>query len=216
MSKLSIKNGDKFSRLTYITELESKYQKNGNRKRYGLFKCICGVEKRILIYSVTCGKIVSCGCYISELTSKSTTNRNTKHGLSNHDLFNRWLKIKGRCFNKKDKRYKDYGGRGIIMCKEWKEDFLTFFTWCIRNGYKPNLEIDRIDNDKDYSPDNCRFVTAKANCNNTRRNILVELHGVKMSLMQACEKVGLQKHYRMIWQRIKEGMPFDEIQILYK
>lgn len=205
-----ITTGEKYSYLTFAYEVDSKFQSNGNRKRYGLFKCDCGVDKKLLIYSVTSGHIKSCGCYGASQRSKSTIARNTTHGLSKHDLFKRWQKIKGRCLRATDKRCKDYGGRGITICEEWRTDFMSFYNWANNNGYSPDLEIDRRDNNSGYSPDNCHFVTTKANANNTRRNIFVEFNNQRMTLQQACESANVLDHYRMIWQRVKEGKSFQE------
>ena len=81
----------------------------------------------------------------------------------------RWQSMKQRCTNPKNKNYKDYGGRGISICSEWMNDFESFYTWSINNGFKPRLEIDRKDNDGDYEPSNCRYVTKQVNCNNRRK-----------------------------------------------
>lgn len=106
-----INPGDKFNYLTFIREDYPVYAKNGNKRRYGIFRCDCGNEKRIRIHSVTSSRIVSCGCYCRKMASNVCKIRNTTHGLSKHPLFNRWLHIKGRCLNPKDKRYKGYGGQ---------------------------------------------------------------------------------------------------------
>lgn len=204
------KSGQKFNRLTFLEELDSVFQKNGNRKRYGLFRCDCGIEKRILIYSVTSGAIVSCTCYGKQIRGALAAKRNLTHGLSKHPLYSRWRKIKDRCLNIKNKRYLDYGGRGIGICEEWNNNFVAFYNWALNNGYSALLEIDREDNDKGYSPDNCRFVTGKINANNTRRNIIVMVDGRELSLMEACESIGVGSHYRMIWESVKKGNSFSE------
>ena len=86
------------------------------------------------------------------------------------NLYSRWLGIKNRCYNVHFKQYKDYGGRGIKVCDEWLYNFKAFYDWSIENGYSPELQIDRINNDGNYEPNNCRWVTRKVNMNNTRRN----------------------------------------------
>ncbi len=110
--------------------------------------------------------------------------RATIHGETGTPLFNVWMSVKGRCRNK---RQKDYGGRGISICDEWVNDYVTFSTWARANGYAPGLQIDRIDNDGDYSPENCRFVTNTLNARNKRSNRLLEAFGETKCLIEWSE-----------------------------
>lgn len=91
------------------------------------------------------------------------------HGLTKHPLFGIWMEMKKRCYNKNYKQFYDYGGRGIKICDEWLNDFQTFYNFCLKNGWKYGLQIDRKDNDKNYTPDNCRFVTHADNVRNARK-----------------------------------------------
>lgn len=99
-------------------------------------------------------------------------------------IYRLWGYIKDRCYREKSKNYHAYGGRGIVMCDEWKNDSKAFVSWCLANGYRQGLDIDRIDNDGPYSPDNCRFVTRKVNCNNTRSNVKIMFRGVAFTISQ--------------------------------
>jgi hypothetical protein len=111
-----------------------------------------------------------------------------KHGHAGHSrqkahpLYARWQSMKRRCYNKKDKSYERYGARGITVCKEWESDYLNFYNWAITHGYKQDLQIDRRKNDKDYSPDNCRFVNGTVNCNNKRNNRRITYKGITKNL----------------------------------
>lgn len=94
--------------------------------------------------------------------------RDNYHGLCRHKLYSVWIGMKNRCYNEKQRNYHNYGGRGIKMCDEWRDDFLFFYNWAIENGWQEGLQLDREENDKDYSPDNCRFITRKENIDNRR------------------------------------------------
>lgn len=91
------------------------------------------------------------------------------HKLSNTRIYHAWTHMKGRCYNKNDKKYPIYGARGIRVCDEWKEDFLSFYNWSISNGYSDDKTIDRIDNDKGYCESNCRWTNAHVQASNKRK-----------------------------------------------
>ena len=141
---------------------------NSNQKsHYGIFKCgLCGSEFKTVLNSVKIGDTKSCGCYSKRRTSET----HKTHGLGSTKLYNIWTKMKDRILNPKNKAYTDYGGRGITICDEWKNDFMSFYNWAMSNGYEENkgLSIDRIDNDGNYCPENCRWTTQTIQARNQR------------------------------------------------
>lgn len=132
----------------------------------------------------------------------------SKGGLSNSRLYNIWLHMKGRCFRKTDDHYPHYGGRGITVCDDWK-NFESFRTWSLSNGYADDLTIDRINNDGNYEPSNCRWISMKKQCNNRRSNILVTINNVTHNIQEWSELSGLK--YHTIYRRIKHGWSGVEI-----
>ena len=169
MSKCISLIGQKFGRLTVIDRADNK----GNR---AMWKCVCSCpNKNVCVVStqnLKNGHTKSCGCYKLETVLKLKTINKT-HGMTGTRIFTIWQKMKARCYNPKDKRYTDYGDRGITVCDEWKNDFQAFYEWSIDNGYKDNLSIDRIDNNNGYTPKNCRWSTVKTQNNNKRSNHLL-------------------------------------------
>lgn len=119
-------------------------------------------------------------------------------------LYDIWSKIKQRCRWSDSDRYKDYGGRGIDVCDEWHNDFDVFVEWAMNSGYEIGLTIDRIDNNGNYEPDNCRWITKREQNRNKRTNVMVSYRGETKSLMDWCEELDLP--YYTIQKRIKKGM----------
>lgn len=149
--------GESFGRLTVIERCGSI---DGHAA--WLCKCICGNTTVVNGKWLRAGRTTSCGCYHKEMLSK----RSKTHGMTNTRLYRIWHDMKNRCFYEKDKHFKDYGGRGITVCAEWKNSFEKFSEWAIKNGYSDTLTIDRINNDGNYEPQNCRWATRKQQCEN--------------------------------------------------
>jgi hypothetical protein len=162
-SKLEIKEGQVFGKLTVIKEVEPTYYNKRNLRNV-LCKCECGNEKIILYRSVINNITKSCGCL-----QKDGNKKFEKHGMYNSSEFRTWVNIKQRCYNINTPYYINYGERGIKVCNRWLESFENFYE---DMGPKPTPyhSIDRINNDGNYEPSNCKWATKKEQQNNTRRN----------------------------------------------
>lgn len=186
-----VKVGDVFGNWTIVEILP----KTVNYHKHFICKCVCGKTKEIDAYNVLSGKSTNCGC-VRDLKTKE---RMTKHGQKQTRLYNIWCSMKERCNNPNSQAYKDYGGRGISICKDWQDDYMNFYNWSINNGYDKKLTIDRIDVNGNYEPLNCRWATTDEQCNNRRNNIKITYNGKTQTLFQWCEEYGLE--YRMILAR---------------
>lgn len=142
-------------------------EKSKRKTHYGRYICKCGVIFDAIIHDVNSGKTKSCGCHNMD----SLIKRNIKHGKRYTRLYSKWLSIKNRCNIQSNKSFMYYGGIGIKICDEWSNDFMSFYNWAISNGYIDGLEIDRINNDGNYDPSNCRFVN---NCTNKQNTKLIK------------------------------------------
>lgn len=188
--------GQRFGQLLVIERAEDK---TTGLKPKTMWRCLCDCGKETVVWgsSLTQGTTVSCGC------------KKRKHGFANKErLYQTWKNMRRRCYTPSNKRYAQYGGRGITICPEW-DDYAVFRSWAMSNGYRDDLTIDRIDVDKGYSPDNCRWVGAKIQANNMTRNRFITFRGKTMTLSQWAEELGLS--YGVINHRIQRGWDMDRI-----
>ena len=148
-----ITTGEKYGRLTVIEKTDRKQGTNY------IYKCRCDCGNIVYVSSGHLGKeTFSCGCLKREC--------HTTHGMTKSRIYNIWTLMKQRCCNKSNNVYSQYGGRGIKVCDEWNDNFENFLTWSLKNGYSDNLTIDRINNDGNYEPSNCRWVDMTTQVNN--------------------------------------------------
>lgn len=178
--------GQKFGRLTVIAHA---YYDSTSHQSIWKCQCSCGKITYVNRSNLIRGMTKSCGCYNIESLKRCKT-----HGFNSKDrLYRIWSGIKSRCYNKFVKIFDRYGGRGIKMCDEWKNDFMAFREWAISTEYNDNLSIDRIDNDGDYCPENCRWATRIIQCNNRRTNVFITYNGEVHTLAEWSRITGIKE-----------------------
>ena len=163
--------GERYGRLVALRRVDKKYK---NRGHYWAFQCDCGNVKEYPLNSVRAGLVKSCGCL------------HRPHGKSKTRLHRIWCDMRERCRNDGHKSHERWAGKGITVCEEWN-DYLTFEEWALSHGYKDDLTIDRIDNDKGYNPDNCRWATYSEQARNTSHNRYININGESHIVKDWCE-----------------------------
>lgn len=177
--------GQKFSRLYVLSRAPNN--KNGQ----SMWNCLCDCGNQCIVCGshLLNGNTKSCGCYKNELIG----NRRRIHGQCKSRLYNIWENMKHRCLNSKASNYNNYGGRGITICNEWCDSYETFSKWALNNGYDDSLFIDRIDNNKGYCPDNCRWATRLMQNRNQRSNHRITYQNETHTLSEWAEIKGLSR-----------------------
>lgn len=163
------------------------------KRKFALCKCDCGNVTEVRYDCLTNNNTKSCGCI-------NTVDRTKPNSVKKHKLYRVYWRIKECCYNKNDKNYKYYGGRGITICDEWLQ-YENFLSWCLIHGYKEGLQIDRIDTNGNYEPSNCRFVTSSDNNYNKRNNILVLYNDGWKTIQYIADREGVSwntAYYRYI------------------
>lgn len=197
--------GQKFGRLTVIGIADTP-----TRKTYWYCKCDCGNIKKVRSDSLQCGAIRSCGCLKKEQEAINLKD-NKLHGQSHTRLYGIWQGMKKRCYNKNDKRFYRYGGRGIVVCDEQKNDFIAFQEWALNNGYADNLSIDRIDNDGNYEPSNCKWSTNKEQANNTSECVKITIGNTTKTLTKWSEVFNVDSKVVLSRYRRNPNRTVDEL-----
>ena len=208
-AKLIDLTGQVYERLTVIKRVDDYISPSGNRKVQWLCKCECGKEVIVTGNNLKNGNSKSCGCYNRELLTKM----NLTHNASNTRLYHIWSCMKDRCYNPKNKKYKDYGGRGIAICDEWINDFEAFANWAYDNGYIENVPrgectIDRIDVNSNYCQQNCRWVNQKVQSNNKRNNHYITYNGETHTVTEWNNILGYKKG--VLSRRIFSGWSIED------
>lgn len=208
--KIEYLKGRKFGKLTFLEWIPYSDRTSVNKNI--ICKCDCGNTVVTNDFALIHGMTKSCGCYYEEY-QRNSHYANT-HRKSHTRLYKVWSAMQQRCTNPNNASYHNYGGRGIEMCKEWLEDFQAFYDWSMANGYDENAPqgqctIDRIDNDKGYSPDNCRWVPMKKQVNNKRTTRIMEYNGAMLNMSEWSRKLKIPYHF--IQPRAKRGMNMYQI-----
>ena len=192
--------GQRFGRLTVVAYAETR-GKIGNRRPYWLCKCDCGNEKIVSATQLKCKHTKSCGC----LSRETTGDLNRTHNMSRTHIYGIWCSMKERCNNPQCKSFKNYGGRDITVCERWLE-FENFYA---DMGERPEgLSLERIDNNKGYSLDNCKWATRKEQMRNSRRNRMIEYQGQTKCLSEWAQMFGMR--FERLRERLNAGWPIEK------
>lgn len=168
--------GQRFGRWTVISFSEIR-----NHSAYWNCQCDCGTESKVDGHGLRRGRSKSCGCFNLEVR--------TTHGLDKHRFIKTWRHMNDRCYNTKDKEYKNYGGRGITICDEWRGDPTAFCAWCDSQEPVPKeYSIDRINNDGNYCPENCRFASNHQQQRNKTNTVWIDYNNETLCLQDFIEK----------------------------
>jgi hypothetical protein len=175
------------------------------KRKRALYKCICGNEVDLDWSSVNTGHTSQC----QKCSDKSRIKNRITHNLIKHPLYRKWQDMKNRCYNPNVGHYKNYGKRGVVVCDLWKKDFYSFYCWCINNGWKLELQIDRKDVNGNYTPDNCKFSTALEQGFNKTNTFYIYYNDIRYGLSELLYKNNLSSKYGTIWQGLKKGKKID-------
>ena len=182
MPKFQDLTGQNFGKLT-VLELDNRRTQE-TKKSHWICKCDCGKITSVTAHNLKTGHTKSCGCLI-------TNEQFITHGKSRTRLYNIWSGMKRRCYSPSTEHYNYYGGSGITICDEWRDNFQSFYDWSVSNGYSEELSIDRIDNSGNYCPSNCRWATKLEQARNKRNITHISVNGVVKPLYKWSEEYNI-------------------------
>lgn len=190
------------------------YDEWKHNRPYLVCKCDCGNVVSVRDDGIVSGRTKSCGCLQKEAVGAYAREHHTstQNNESRERLHNIWYLMKYRCENPDCDAYHNYGGRGIRVCEEWNNDQIGYFAfkkWALENGYAPNLQIDRINNNGDYTPENCRWTDAVEQANNKRVNVMFTYHGETKTAAQWAKEIGMS--YKVFMRRVYLGWDIERI-----
>jgi hypothetical protein len=208
---LRIEKAGQYKKLNLIgkrfgswTAIEGDIKRKGGKRIFWKCICDCGTERLVSTEDLMSGHSKSCGCSIGIPRGS--------HGLSYDKLYKTWSGMVQRCENENSASWKYYGGKGVVVCKEWRLSFKCFWEWANNNGYEDGLTIDRLDNNGNYEPLNCRWVTIKENNRNKGCIKKLTINGDTKKLVEWCELFNVNPS--TVYRRLKEG--WTEIDALLK
>jgi hypothetical protein len=200
-----VKEGMRFGRLEMLGPAFRVRKGNGLTEYLIVAQCECGVVLPVRAQSVLQGLVLSCGCLRSDKSRDAMRKMSTTHGMSRDPIYTIWNAMIQRCENQKHEKYGSYGGRGIMVCDEWRADCCAFIEWAKTSGYGRGLEIDRRDTNGNYEPGNCRWITRKQNMNNIRSNAVFELNGEQKTAAELADDPRAVVGYFTLLSRLKKG-----------
>ena len=212
MRKFKDLTGMRFGKLTVL-----EYTNKRNLNRNILWRCLCDCGNEIYVATscLNSGHTKSCGCEKNNFVEMGKIGgKFGKHHLSRTRLYKCYNHMINRCHNSSNIQYKDYGGRGITVCEEWKNDFISFYNWAMSNGYKDDLTIDRIDVNGNYEPNNCRWVNKYLQANNKRNNVYITCNNETLTIVQWSNRLNI--NYWNIRRKIQKGWTIQQIIDYYK
>ena len=199
----------KFNKLK-VVGFTDKRTSNGGM----IWKCQCDCGNVVYLSTPQLKRNKGCGCELKKWRKKFGENSKKNRININNNLYKRLKHMKERCYDANNKEYKNYGARGIRICDEWKNDFMSFYNWAVANGYKENLTLDRIDVNGNYEPNNCRWVDWKTQQNNRRNNVRFKYNGIELTQAEWARK--LKTTPQNIYKKRLKGWSIEQIVQFYE
>lgn len=191
---------DKYNKLTVLRTWKKKRKTNGYRE---IAECLCDCGKHTSVHleNLKSGHTTSCGC--------AKIKAITKHGYSGHPAYHIWEAIVDRCYNPNNSGYKWYGGKGIKMCDQWRNDPGLFVEWALSHGYKKGLSIERADNSRNYEPDNCSWIPYNQQQKNTSKSLKLSMNGETDTRRGWAKRYGVD-HLTIKYRMVTKGQTLEQ------